>query len=108
MEVHVCVDKHMHAVLQVQVGMRKFSGEIYDATPTIVAMGRQPEWDSMLGKRFYERFLIWPLYFGALGRSNFYGVDQNTTTYCDSSMSFFCSFLPDSMIACLSVCKMDQ
>ena len=29
---------------EVQVGMRKFSGEIYDATPTIVAMGRQPQW----------------------------------------------------------------
>ena len=31
-------------VKEVQVGMRKFSGEIYDATPTIVAMGRQPQW----------------------------------------------------------------
>jgi|EP01043_Picozoa_sp_COSAG02_P016624 hypothetical protein len=54
--------------------MRKSAGELYDATPTIVAMGRQGEWDKMLDKRFYERFLIWPLYFGALGRSNYYGV----------------------------------
>ena len=63
---------------EVKIGMRKFSGEVYDATPTIVAMGRQPEWDKMISKRFYERFLIWPLYFGALGRSNFYGMAVDT------------------------------
>jgi len=58
--------------------MRKFSGEIYDASTTIVAMGRQPEFDRLISSKFWERFTMWPLYFGALGRSNFYGMAVDT------------------------------
>ena len=69
-------------VKEIQIGMRKSAGELYDATPTIVAMGRQGDWDKILDKRFYERLLIWPLYFGALGRSNFYGVVFHLPVCC--------------------------
>jgi hypothetical protein len=34
-------------------------GEIYDAGPTIVAMGRQPEFDRMISMRYWQRFQIW-------------------------------------------------
>jgi|EP01046_Picozoa_sp_COSAG06_P041227 hypothetical protein len=37
------------------IGMRKFSGEIYDASTTIVAMGRQPEFDRLISSKFWER-----------------------------------------------------
>jgi hypothetical protein len=36
-------------------------------------MGRRPEFDTLICRRYWQRFLIGPLYFGALGRSNFYG-----------------------------------
>ena len=65
-------------VLELNVGMRKFSGEIYEAAPTIVAMGRQPEFDSMISAKYWLRFQVWPLYFGSLGRSNFYGMGVDT------------------------------
>ena len=65
-------------ILELNVGMRKFSGEVYDAAPTIVAMGRQPEFDSMISAKYWQRFLVWPLYFGSLGRSNFYGMAVDT------------------------------
>lgn len=65
-------------ILELNVSMRKFSGEIYDASPTIVAMGRQPEFDKMISMRYWQRFQIWPLFFGALGRSNFLGMAVDT------------------------------
>ena len=37
--------------MEMQVGTRKLSGEIYDAAPTIVAMGRQPEFDRLVSAR---------------------------------------------------------
>lgn len=42
-------------IQEMNIGMRKFSGEIYDASTTIVAMGRQPEFDKLICGKFYER-----------------------------------------------------
>ena len=52
-------------ILEMQVGTRKLSGEIYEAAPTIVAMGRQPAFDRLVSAKYWERYQIWPLYFGA-------------------------------------------
>lgn len=65
-------------IQEMNIGMRKFSGEIYDASTTIVAMGRQPEFDRIICSKFWERFTMWPLYLGAFGRSNFYGMAVDT------------------------------
>jgi ABC-type multidrug transport system fused ATPase/permease subunit len=58
--------------------MRKFSGEMFDAAPTVVAMGRQAEFNSMINERYWTRFQLSPLYFGSIGRSNFYGMLVDT------------------------------
>jgi|EP01043_Picozoa_sp_COSAG02_P009581 ABC-type multidrug transport system fused ATPase/permease subunit len=58
--------------------MRKFSGELFDASPTICAMGREEEFDAISNKRFYQNFQLSPLFFGSLGRSNFYGMVVDT------------------------------
>ena len=42
-------------ILEAWVSMRKFSGEMFDAAPTIVAMGRQAEFDSMINSRYWTR-----------------------------------------------------
>jgi ABC-type multidrug transport system ATPase subunit len=35
-------------ILEAWISMRKFSGELFDASPTIRAMGRQPEFDTLI------------------------------------------------------------
>ena len=56
------------------IGMRKFSGEIYDASTTIVAMGRQPEFDRLICGKFWERFNVAAV-LGAFGQLLRHGSD---------------------------------
>ena len=65
-------------IIEAWVGMRKFSGELFDASPTICAMGRQDEFNTISNTKFYQNFQLSPLYFGSLGRSNFYGMVVDT------------------------------
>ena len=65
-------------IIEAWVGMRKFSGEMFDASPTIRAMGRTTEFESLINGKYYERLFLSPLYFGAIGRSNFYGMAVDT------------------------------
>lgn len=65
-------------IIEAWVGMRKFSGEIFDASPTIRAMGREEEFDVIANKRFYQNLQLSPLFFGSLGRSNFYQMLLDT------------------------------
>ena len=60
------------------MGMRKFSGELFDASTTIRAMGREEEFNAISNKKFYQNFQLSPLFFGSLGRSNFYGMVVDT------------------------------
>ena len=80
-------------IIEAWVGMRKFSGEIFDASPTIVAMGREDEFDVISNRKFYQNFQLSPLFFGSLGRSNFYqmGVD---TAWATISMAVVISMKP--------------
>jgi ABC-type multidrug transport system fused ATPase/permease subunit len=65
-------------IIEAWVGMRKFSGEMFDASPTIRAMGREEEFNAISNKKFYQNFQLSPLFFGSLGRSNFYGMVVDT------------------------------
>ena len=65
-------------IIEAWVGMRKFSGELFDASPTICAMGREEEFNAISNKKFYQNFQLSPLFFGSLGRSNFYGMVVDT------------------------------
>ena len=42
-------------ILEAWVTMRKFSGEMFDGAPTVVAMGRQAEFNAMINSRYFTR-----------------------------------------------------
>jgi hypothetical protein len=42
-------------ILEAWVSMRKFSGEMFDGAPTVVAMGRQAEFNAMINSRYFTR-----------------------------------------------------
>ena len=75
------------AVLECWIGMRKYSGEIFDGSPTIRAMGRSPHFDTITCRKFWEWYQLSPLFFGSLGRSNFYGMVVDTA-WATISMAF--------------------
>jgi ABC-type multidrug transport system fused ATPase/permease subunit len=54
------------------IKIRKLSGEIFDSSPTIRAMGREPEFQLLTNDNFYRELQIGPLFMSAWGRTNFY------------------------------------
>ena len=65
-------------IIESNIVMRKVAGEIFDASPTIAAMGREAEFSVITNNNFYKDFQLGPLIFASLGRSNFYGMILDT------------------------------
>jgi hypothetical protein len=60
------------------IKIRKMSGEVFESSPTIRAMGREPQFEAMTNDNFYKDLQVGPLVMGAMGRMNFYSMLVDT------------------------------
>ena len=65
-------------IIESNIALRKLGGEIYDAAPTIKAMGREPEFEVKSNDDFFRTSQCITLILGSFGRSNFLGMLVDT------------------------------
>eukprot|EP01052_Picozoa_sp_SAG31_P009033 SAG31_NODE_467_length_15267_cov_13.792919_9_plen_92_part_00 len=58
-------------IQETNIKQRKLAGELFDASPTICAMGRQPLFDNITNHELYLSSQNITLILGAFGKSNY-------------------------------------